>query len=142
MAHVPNRWVGGGPVGSPDLNTLVVNFYGARWKQLTRELIAHIEQDVDTIKGKPLSLLRACTDSQLRRAQLCVDQAGSHFEQFLNSRQGRNKCFFFFLKMISEKNVMVGNLNHVLSFHRDLIPCKICCFGSKSLRHLSKFSGS
>lgn len=43
MAHVPNRWVGGGPVGSPDLNTLVVNFYGARWKQLTRELIAHIE---------------------------------------------------------------------------------------------------
>ncbi|EZA59600.1 hypothetical protein X777_17029, partial [Ooceraea biroi] len=47
------------------------------------ELIARIEQAAATVRGRPVSLLRATTESWLRRAQLCLEHNGDNFEQFL-----------------------------------------------------------
>lgn len=47
------------------------------------ELIARIQHAAEIIRGKPESLLRAVTDSWVRRAQLCINLNGDNFEHLL-----------------------------------------------------------
>ncbi|EZA56703.1 hypothetical protein X777_02307, partial [Ooceraea biroi] len=78
------------PPRSPDLNPCDFFLWGYM-KSLVfttpvdtrEELIARIEQAAATVRGRPVSLLRATTESWLRRAQLCLEHNGDNFEQFL-----------------------------------------------------------
>lgn len=93
--NFPNRWIGRvGPVAwpprSPDLTPCDFFLWGYMKSLVFKtpvntreELIERINQAAATIRDKPVALLRAVTESWLRRAQLCVDQNGDNFEQFL-----------------------------------------------------------
>lgn len=92
--HFPNRWIGrGGPVHwparSPDLNPLDFFLWG-HIKSLVyetrinteEELIAKVLAACTQIQTMPGIFQRVRT-SMNRRAQLCLEQNGKHFEQFL-----------------------------------------------------------
>lgn len=91
----PNRWIGrGGPVHwcprSPDLTPLDYFLWGYMKAQVysvrinTREeLIARIMEVANQIRNVPDILLRSIM-SIVRRAQLCIDNGGGHFESQLH----------------------------------------------------------
>lgn len=93
----PERWIGrGGPVPwpprSPDLTPL--DFF--LWSELKRlvyrneyntrdELISAIVDAFNTVRSDRDTLLKL-KDNQLKRARLCIERSGLHFEQLLRYR--------------------------------------------------------
>ena len=90
----PERWIGrGGPVGwpprSPDLNPLDFYFWGHIKTMVyvtevnsEQELRNRIHAAADVIRLQP-GLGRACRNSWIRLAQLCIEYNGNNFEQLL-----------------------------------------------------------
>ena len=92
-AHYPNRWIGrDGPIAwpprSPDLNVLdffvwghIKNLIEDRRNGTENEVREAIVAAFDTITP---DMAQRATRDIVRRAELCVQERGQHFEQFLN----------------------------------------------------------
>lgn len=91
----PNRWIGrNGPVAwpprSPDLTPCDFFLWGYMKSLVFKtpvntreEMIVRIEQAAATIRGKPISLLRAVTEQWMKRAQCCITENGANFEHLI-----------------------------------------------------------
>lgn len=92
-AHYPDRWIGrGGPINwparSPDLNVLDYFLWGH-----LKDLVEHRRDGTEAEMREaifaafntivPEMVYRATRDI-VRRAELCIQERGRHFEQFLH----------------------------------------------------------
>ena len=90
----PDKWIGRGgprqwPARSPDLTPLDYYLWGHmktlvyKKKSNTREeLLQRIMEACQDIRDKP-DVLRESANSILKRAQLCIEQVGNHFENLM-----------------------------------------------------------
>ena len=90
----PDKWIGRGgprqwPARSPDLTPLDYYLWGHmktlvyKKKSNTREeLLQRIMEACQDIRDKP-DVLRESASSILKRAQLCIEQGGNHFENLM-----------------------------------------------------------
>ncbi|KAJ8950218.1 hypothetical protein NQ318_006192 [Aromia moschata] len=92
--HFSGRWIGRGrdcprpwPPRSPDLTTM--DFYV--WGRMKSKVYAEPVNDEASLRARilqaaqeiPLAECRAAAQSVIRRCQLCIENDGGHFEQFL-----------------------------------------------------------
>ncbi|KAJ8945773.1 hypothetical protein NQ318_013129 [Aromia moschata] len=92
--HFSGRWIGRGrdcprpwPPRSPDLTTM--DFYV--WGRMKSKVNAEPVNDEASLRARilqaaqeiPLAECRAAAQSVIRRCQLCIENDGGHFEQFL-----------------------------------------------------------